>query len=111
MMARTLTDLMQVLEQTGLPYTQVDWLNGTEPNLPYIVLRPDETSNWFADGTVNETPVLYMVELYTRERDVTRELTIQSALNAAGIGWERVSIPVSDGRALMTRWYMHVFER
>lgn len=111
MMARTLTDLMAALDQVGLPYTQVEWLNGTEPELPYMVLVPDDTSNWFADGIVNETPVLYLVELYSRVRDVSLETTVQAALNNAGIGWERTCVPLPDGRALMTRWYTQVFER
>jgi len=34
-MARTLTDLLAAVDSTGLPNTQVDWLNGTVPDMPY----------------------------------------------------------------------------
>lgn len=110
-MTRTLTSLLAALDGLTIPYTQVEWLSGTEPDLPYIILRPSDTSNWFADGRVNETPVLYLVELYTRVRDVALEVEVQTALNSAGIGWERTTVPLNDGRAIMTRWYTHVFER
>lgn len=110
-MARTLTDLLVAVDSTGLPNTQVEWLNGTVPDMPYVVIVPGDTNNLFADGTVNESPVLYLIELYTRVRDVAREVDVQTALNSAGIGWERTTSTLADGRAVMTRWYTHVFER
>lgn len=110
-MARTLTDLLAAVDSTGLPNTQVEWMNGTVPDMPYVVIVPGDTSNWFADGKVNETPVMYLVELYTRIRDVALEVEVQTALNDAGIGWERATVPTSDGRGIMTRWYTQVFER
>lgn len=110
-MARTLTDLLAAVDSTGLPNTQIDWLNGTAPDMPYVVIVPGDTNNWFADGAVNESPVLYLIELYTRVRDVAIEVDVQNALNSAGIGWQRATVPLSDGRAVMTRWYTHVFER
>ncbi len=110
-MTRTLTALISALESIGLPFTQVEWMNGTAPELPYIILMPSDTNNWFADGKVNETPVMYLVELYTRVRDVALEVEVQTALNDAGIGWERATVPISDGRGIMTRWYTQVFER
>lgn len=110
-MARTLTDLLAAVESIGLPSTQVDWLNGTVPDMPYITIVPGDTTNWFADGTVSESPVLYLVELYTRVREVALESDIQAALKGAGIGWERTTVVPPDGRAVMTRWYTHVFER
>lgn len=110
-MARTLTDLISALEETEVPFAQIDWEDTTAPDMPYMLLVPADTENWFADGTVYDTPVLYLVELYTRVRDVALETSIQSALNSARIGWQRATVPVSDGRAIMTRWYTHVFER
>lgn len=110
-MARTLTELLAAVDSTGLPNTQVEWLNGTAPDMPYVVIVPGDTDNWFADGRVNETPVLYLVELYTRVRDVALEVDVQNALNSAGIGWQRTTASLNDGRAVMTRWYTHVFER
>lgn len=110
-MARTLTDLLTAVDSTGLPNTQVEWLNGTTPDMPYVVIVPGDTDNWFADCRVNETAVLYLVDLYTRVRDVALEVDVQNALNSAGIGWQRATVPINDGRAIMTRWYTHVFER
>lgn len=110
-MARTLTNLISALEDTKIPFTQIDWEDTTAPDMPYIILMPGDTDNWFADGRVNETPVMYLVELYTRVRDVPLEVEVQTALNDAGIGWQRATVPISDGRGIMTRWYTHVFER
>lgn len=110
-MARTLTDLLSAVDSTGLPNTQVEWMNGTVPDMPYVVIVPGDTSNWFADGLVNESPVLYLIELYTRVRDVALEVDVQNALKNAGIGWQRTTATLADGRAVLTRWYTHVFER
>lgn len=110
-MTRTLADLLSALDSLSVPYVQVDWTDGTEPELPYIILMPDDTSNWFADGVVQESPVSYRIELYSRARDVALEVDVQTALNRAGIGWERTTVPLADGRAIMTRWYTQVFER
>ena len=107
---RTLRELLDALDTIEIPYTQVDWLNGTEPEMPYIVLDPGDTRNWFADGKVSVMPVTYFIELYTRQRDVLLEQRVQGMLNDAGVGWQRTILPLSDGRGILTRWYAQVFE-
>ena len=110
-MAQTLTDLIAALGSTEIPFAQIEFEDQTNPDMPYALLVPADTRNWFADGRVNESPVMYLVELYTRVREVAVERVIQDALDDAGIGWQRATVPVQDGRAIMTRWYAHVFER
>lgn len=107
---RTVKDLLAVLDELGLPYVQIQWYPATAPDLPYVVVMPDQTDNKGADNVVYHSPVRYLVELYTRYRDMDLEFRIQDALTEAGIYYDRVTTVIPDGYAILTRYTVRLIE-
>lgn len=107
---RSVKDLLAVLDELGLPYIQIQWYPAETPDLPYVVVVPESTDNRSADNTVNMAPVRYMVELYTRYRDMALEAQIQSAFDEAGIFYQRTTTVIPDGYVILTRYSMQLTE-
>lgn len=107
---KTLKDLLAVLDGLGLPYVQIQWYPAEAPNLPYVVVVPASTDNRSADNTVNAAPVNYLVELYTRYRDMELEAQIQAALGDAGFFYQRATTVIPDGYVVLTRYSLQLFE-
>lgn len=107
---RDVRDLLAALGDLGIPYTQLQWPQGAAPSLPYAVLVPNGSRNVFADGAVRFAAVPYLVEVYTRERDVPLEKRVQAALDGAGIGWERYHTTDSEGPVVVTVYSMTLTE-
>lgn len=108
---KPISSLFAAAKSAGLPYTQLEWPEGKAPSMPYLVIVPDSTSNIFSDGTVTSSPVNYLVELYTKTRDVATELNFQGALNDAGIGWQRYHTSDSNGPAVIAVYQMTLIEQ
>lgn len=108
---RPLSDLFAACEAAGLPYAQLQWPQGRAPDLPYVVVVPDDTRNVFSDGTVRASPVSYMAELYSSDRDVPLELRFQSALDARGIGWNRYHTTDPSGPVVIAVYQMTLTEQ
>lgn len=107
---RSVKDLIALLDDLGLPNVQIQWTPASAPDLPYVVIVPDSTSNRPADNRVNFSPVRYMVELYTRYRDMELEAQLQVAFHEAGIYYQRYTTVVPDGYAILTRYTMLLTE-
>lgn len=107
---RSVKDLLAVLDELGLPYIQIQWYPDETPDLPYVVVVPESTDNRSADNTVHMAPVRYMVELYTRYRDMALEAQIQSAFDEAGFFYQRSTTVIPDGYVILTRYSMQLTE-
>ena len=93
----SLKDMLALLDSLKVPAAPIQWAPSEAPELPYIVLVPQTTKNVFADGGVRQEVTPYLVELYTRRRDVPLEKRLQSAFDDAGIGWERYHTTDKNG--------------
>ena len=85
----TLTELIEAIKSTQLPWVNTAWEKGEEPEPPYIVLIPEPSggrSYGAADGTWADT-VTYDVELYAGNRSYALEREVQAALDAVPIFW------------------------
>lgn len=107
---RNVKDLLSILDDIGLPYIQIQWPPASAPDLPYVVVVPDWTNGVSADNSVEFLPVRYMVELYTRYRDMELEAQLQNAFEEAGIYYQRSSTVIPDGYAILTRYSMMLTE-
>lgn len=107
---RSVKDLLAILDDIGLPYIQMQWAPQSAPDLPYVVVVPDWTNGISADNSVEFLPVRYMVELYTRYRDMELEAQLQNAFSDAGIYYQRTSTVIPDGYAILTRYSMQLTE-
>ena len=80
-------NLYTILSATGLPVAYNVFQETQAP--PYILFRLDDTDNVAADDRVYFKRENHIVELYSSLRDLTSEGKIETALNNAGIFWDK----------------------
>ena len=78
---------LQILNQSGFPWAYRQWKE--PPPLPYGVYYMAHTNNFAADGIVYSSTTRYILELYTENKQPEIEATLETALTAAGIYWEK----------------------
>lgn len=62
---------------------------GKAPKLPFICYLVNGTDNFIADSKVYETRTEVDIELYTANKDLATERTIEDALNDAYLIWDK----------------------
>lgn len=107
---RDVSEVTALLDELGIPVTQMQWFPHKAPPLPYCVLVPHETRNVMADGTVWAKSVVYDLELYAPERDVPLEQRLEAALEGAEIAWTRTHFADPEGPAVCAVYSMELTE-
>ena len=69
---------------------------GEAPPMPYICYFEDQSDNFGADNVVYHHRKIISVELLTRTKDPNAEAALETALNNAGIYWEKTSTHLDD---------------
>ena len=102
----TLSELEAVLSQ-ALPGKVVyhHWPEKQAPNLPYICYYATGSDNFGADNIVYHSGTPVRIELYERNKDLTTEGTVETALKNAEIYWER-----DDSYIDSEKCYMIIYE-
>ena len=77
-------------------------INGKARQLPYMVVRTDESIKTADGGRVFYTETLWTVALFTPERDIALECKIFKALATAGLAAEITHYP--DGTPYQTNF-------
>ena len=105
---RSYDDLCSALASCDIPIVRITWDPADEdmlPPLPHAMLVPTETQNIFARNRVVCRITLYDVEVYLRGSDIALESSIESALDAAGFGYDRDTHPLEDGVTMLV-WHV-----
>lgn len=87
----TLAELSDVLVSTGIPTTYHSWhdVDGERPSLPFITYQVAYSNNFDADNRVY-FPVQHVdISLYTAIKAPETEGTLEAALDAAELPWEK----------------------
>lgn len=85
----TLADAIHAIKSTGTPVVAVRYPTGTNPTPPYVCWLLDSTDNAYGDNRVTCVIGRYDFELYTDQRDLSLERSIETAFDAAGIAWAK----------------------
>lgn len=95
----TLTEIYTIL--TGITgystkVTYYAWPEGQAPALPFICYVETGSSNFAADGKVYHSNRKVDIELYSKQKSLTDESLVETALNTAGIYWEKSEQYLTD---------------
>ena len=90
----TLTELYQLLKQSGIPVTYSHYEEGAAPELPYICYLEVGTSNFFSEDTVYKKVIDVDIELYFERKDLALEERLEQLLN--GIPWNATEVYIND---------------
>ena len=82
-------DLVKLLEETGIPYAYDHFAEGESPDPPFICYLLPQSDNFSADGKVYHKISEVRLELYTDLKDLSSEQQVETALDAAGIFYNK----------------------
>lgn len=88
----TLAELYALLNGIELFANKVAYRCFPESNrveLPFVCYLVTQTSNFMADGQVYRVRTEVNIELYTKGKDLGAENALETALNGAGIPWNK----------------------
>lgn len=85
----TYKDIKTMVTGIGLPYTYYSFPNDIAPDPPYIVFNYPENDDVLADNSNYVSVVTLNLELYTAEKDIELEESIEAVLNRNGFVYDK----------------------
>lgn len=85
----TYKEIKTIIAGFGLPYTYYSFPNDIAPDPPYIVFNYPENDDVLADNSNYASVVTLNLELYTAEKDIELEETIEAVLNQNGFVYDK----------------------
>lgn len=86
-----ISDIKDMLAETGVPATYLQWNEPEVPPLPYICWQLPSSENFAADNKVYQQVEQLVIELYTEARDFALEKIITDVLDSYELVWDRDS--------------------
>lgn len=94
----THNELMELLEETGLPIAYDHFAEGESPDPPFICFLYPGSDNFSADGKVWYKINQVNVELYTDLKNPELEDTVETVLDRHGIFYEKSEVWIESER-------------
>ena len=94
----THNELMELLEETGLPIAYDHFAEGESPDPPFICFLYPGSDNFSADGKVWYKINQVNVELYTDLKNPELEDTVETLLDRHGIFYEKSEVWIESER-------------
>lgn len=85
-------EIMEMLEETGLPIAYHHFAEGETPKPPFLVFLYPGSDNFSADGGVYHKKNHLNIELYTDLKDVELEEKLETVLDAHGFYYEKSEV-------------------
>ena len=82
-------ELLQILEETGLPFAYHHFAEGESPEPPFVVYLLPGSNNFGADGKVYYKIHEVHLELYTDLKDLSLEEKVEGVLDEHGIFYNK----------------------
>ena len=92
----TLTELYQLLKQSGIPVTYSHYEEGQAPELPYICYLEVGTANFFSEDTVYSKVIDVDIELYFERKDLALEESIEQIFKNNKLPWNSTEVYIND---------------
>lgn len=84
-----MSELYELLKELKMPVAYHHFIKAKSP--PFIVYYRVNSKNFVADDTVYTKTNIYRIELYTKQKDVNKEIEIENLLDRSGIIYEVIS--------------------
>lgn len=100
----TLAEFNIILKSTNLPVAYLAFNAKDCPDMPFITYQETGSNNFGADGKVYQPIKQIQVDLFTKNKNITAETKLETALNDAGFFWQKVQT-VDDDEACQRYTY------
>ena len=84
-----MSELYELLKELKMPVAYHHFIKAKSP--PFIVYYRVNSKNFVADDTIYTKTNIYRIELYTKQKDVNKEIEIENLLDRSGIIYEVIS--------------------
>ena len=85
-------DLIDIMEEIGLPYAYDHFAEGESPEPPFITFLIPAADHFGADGRVYLKVDVVHLELYTDEKNPEKELLIENVLDDHDIFYDKSEV-------------------
>ncbi len=83
------SQIMAMLEETGLPFAYDHFAEGESPDPPFLVFLFPSSSNMFADDSVYLRVNELHVELYTDKKEPEIEAAVEAVFATHEVLWDK----------------------
>ena len=87
-----ISEIKDMLAETGLPVTYYQWPEQGVPELPYLVWLLPGSDNFGADDKVYARVETLQIELYANPRSFNTEAAVEAVLEDHDIFWDKESV-------------------
>ena len=101
-------DLMQLMEEIGLPFAYDHFAEGESPDPPFITFLLPGSDNFAADGKVYLKIDEVHIELYTDEKNPETEALVEDVLDANEIFYDKTEVWIESEKLYEV---LYAFER
>ncbi len=88
----TYNGIVEMLEETSLPFAYDHFAEGDSPALPFICFLFPSSDNFMADGQVYQKIDALHIELYTERKQPDVESRLEAVLDRYGIGYNKSEV-------------------
>lgn len=102
-----LSELVEILQESGLPVTHYQWPEDKVPELPYLVYTIPNSDGEYADNQTWAEIAEIDVELYSNERNFQLEDKIKDILNAHELPFTTEFTYIESEQMYQTIFYLN----
>ena len=92
----------------GLPSAYDHFVEGESPDPPFVVFLYPNSRNFAADGKVYFKANRLNIELYTDQKDISLEETVEDVLDGYGIFYEKSEVWIESEKLYEVLYEMEV---
>lgn len=101
-------ELVQMLQEIGLPFAYDHFAEGESPKPPFICYLLPGSNNFAADGKVYFHINEVRIELYTDKKDLSVENKVMAVLDGHGIFYNRSEVWIASEKLYEVIFQMEV---
>lgn len=89
-------ELVKIMEEIGIPFAYDHFVEGENPEPPFLCYLLPGSDNFAADGRVYYKMSEVRIELYTDFKDVSLEEKVTAVLDSHGIFYEQSEVWIEE---------------
>ena len=101
-------EVMQMLDETEIPYAYHHFAEGESPDPPFICFLFPGSDNFSADNIVYATFKNLSIELYTDEKNPELEASVEAVLTAHELFWQKSEVWIESEKLYEVLYQMTV---
>ena len=101
-------EVMQMLDETGIPYAYDHFAEGESPDPPFICFLFPGSDNFSADNIVYAAFENLNIELYTDEKNPELEASVEAVLTEHELFWQKSEVWIESEKLYDVLYQMTV---